>query len=448
MQVHCIPLAFCTQNALPCFEALHGAAFWCRLPSNITSSTLMIITSDSVQVCHIWTWATDWADVFSTLNECCMIVIEQQNAEPIPADTSTHITTGDHTCRLPSCTLFGSSPASPIAISSQRSASSSCTPQTSTNIMTGNRAIGPTPCDSSSSPPTPTASIPSSEATQEDWLRFNTTDHLTAQDPIPTRVDLPTKPSSLQSAAITCHAESAWASVPADPTAQAGGFDGEETFPSLIPTQIPTLIPAVRSAPPPKWSWTSDRSPRISADGHVWPGVPNALYHNYMATKIFIQVNACRDPTPIIGHPEVPECITSCDWLQGYPNPHPRPTPMQRRQGKARKVAAKVRSWVRRFRHPSCQAHGDCDACPARCPGFRGGPGDVSWAAVQGALHLPVKLPEMLPGIWRQRCPRKKGLSLRQESISLQSASFSEFSKFVSTTGVEFTQASEPALPL
>ena len=217
-------------------------------------------------------------------------------------------------------------------------------------------------------PPRHPSPIPTPRATQSEWVGFDNPGHVSCAkakpswDPLP-QDDSPAFPVSSGGVAPTIPTAARifadFSAVPVDITVRAGGFDGEGAFPPVIPS----AIPAIKAAPAPKWSWTQHHPPRISADGHVWPGVPNALYHNWVGNEMFMQLNEAKNPTPIITRPELPESITSCDWLLGhptrhaYPTPNPRPTRRQRALEKARRVPAKVKAWVRGLRHPMAKPH-------------------------------------------------------------------------------------------
>ncbi len=259
-----------------------------------------------------------------------------------------------------------------------------------------NSAASSTTSDPTQSPPAPEqeAHIPTSAATPDDWVLFGIFDYLTVRDPMPEWVNQAQAPISPQPAApsvphadvsrnvapdFVVHlppgtsagqiAEAADGSVrlypshlvytPAGPSGPAtvgfpgetqyalvyiptwagphvDGFAGENSFPSA-PISPSTIIPSPAPASP-----VQQRNK---------PRVPSALYKNYMANLMWMELNKRNDPRPVVTDHR-PEPITSCDLIPSYPTLNPTPTPRQRRVEKVRQAPRRIRAWVQRQRQP------------------------------------------------------------------------------------------------
>ncbi len=208
------------------------------------------------------------------------------------------------------------------------------------------------------------SAIPTSRASQDDWVKFGLFDHFTARDPMPDWVDLPQDPITPTPAAPTAQAADGFAFpfsfvvvpagptsgpmvlvtsgsakgmllplvyMPPAPTAQAAdGFAGETAFPM--------------SSPP-------TQSPAPAAPHRKWPGVPSAMRKNHMALLMFMELNKRYDPRPVVTDSR-PEPMTSYDHIPSYPSLNPPPTFRQRQAGKIGQAPRRLQAWLRGLRQP------------------------------------------------------------------------------------------------
>ena len=206
-------------------------------------------------------------------------------------------------------------------------------------MLEADRLSASAPKTSTASPvqalsPTSPPHVPTSAATQADWVTFDIFDYLSDADPMPSWVSLPQDPTPTACTDPTCPVLAAFANMPAGPTTQAAdGFHGETAFPAAPLTASPT--------------------PRLEpiTEEREWPGVPAILYRNYMVNSMWMELNKRNDPRPVVTDRR-PEPLSSFDYLPAYPTLHPAPTRTQRRLEKARQAPRKIKAWLHGFRNP------------------------------------------------------------------------------------------------